>query len=219
MTLSAVVFDLDETLAIPRRERGTILTDAMASIDAPLPTRQEYQSAHGRHLTDETRAPIFSEIFENYDADTDPDAAATAYRDEIAASLVPVADAESLIARLRERYRVGLLTNGPVVAQRDKIDTLGWDDLFDETIVTGELAAGKPDSRAFEAILGSLSVPAEETVYIGDQVRTDVHGAKDTGMRAIQVLYEGGPDPDSRADAHVERAALATELPATLGAF
>jgi putative hydrolase of the HAD superfamily len=219
MTLSAVVFDLDETLAIPRRKRGTILTDAMASIDAPTPTRQEYRNAHGRHLTGDTRAPIFSEIFENYDADTDPDVAATAYREEIAASLVPVADAELLIDRLRERYRVGLLTNGPIVAQRDKIETLGWADLFDETVVTGELSAGKPDSRAFEAILGSLSVPAAEAVYVGDQVRTDVHGAKDTGMRAIQVLYDGGPEPDDRADAHVDRATLATKLPAALGAM
>ncbi len=217
MTVSAVVFDLDYTLAIPQRERQTLMTDAMASIDAPTPTREEYLDAHGRHLTDETRAPIFTDLFEHYDDDTDPDAAAAAYREEIAASLIPVDDAESLLADLRGSYRVGLLTNGPVVAQRDKLDTLGWEDLFDEAIVTGELPAGKPDSRAFEAILDALDVPASEAVYVGDQVRTDVHGAKDAGMLAIQVIYEGGPGPDERADAHVDRAVLATKLSDALG--
>jgi len=38
-------------------------------------------------------------------------------------------------------------------------------------------------------------------------------------MRAIQVLYDGGPEPDDRADAHVDRATLATKLPAALGAM
>ncbi|QSG03885.1 HAD family hydrolase [Natranaeroarchaeum sulfidigenes] len=217
MTVSAVVFDLDETLAIPRRERQTLMTDAMASIDAPAPTREEYLEAHSQHLTGETRAPIFTDIFETYDTDVDPADAATAYRGEIAAALKPVEDAESLLAELRGRYRVGLLTNGPVVAQRDKIETLGWETLFDEAIVTGELSAGKPDSRAFEAILAALDVPAAETVYVGDQVRTDIHGAKDAGLQAIQVLYDGGPGPDERADTHVDRAAMATELPDALG--
>lgn len=219
MTVSAVVFDLDETLAIPGRDRETLMTEAMESIDAPTPTRQEYLEAHGRHLTGETRAPIFTDIFEAYDDDADPAAAAAAYRDEIAGSLRPVTDAESLLADLRGNYRVGLLTNGPVVAQRDKLATLGWEEHFDESIVTGELSAGKPDPRAFEAILDALDVPAAETVYIGDKVRTDIHGAKDAGLGAIQVLYAGGPEPDDRADAHVDRGALATELPAALGAL
>lgn len=216
MTVSAVVFDLDETLAIPRRERQTLMTDAMASIDAPTPTREEYLDAHGRHLTGETRAPIFTDLFEGYDADADPNAAAAAYREEIAAALRPVDDAERLVGELRDRYRVGLLTNGPILAQRDKIETLGWTDLFDAAIVTGELPAGKPDQQAFEAILDALDTPPTETVYVGDQIRTDIHGAKDAGLQAIQVLYEGGPEPDGRADAHVDRSVLATELPTTL---
>jgi len=36
-----------------------------------------------------------------------------------------------MLADLRGEYRVGLLTNGPVRAQRDKLETLGWEDAFD----------------------------------------------------------------------------------------
>ena len=216
MTVSAVVFDLDYTLAVPQRDRAALLADALDAVDAPQFSRQEYLAAHGSNLTAETRAPIFADLFEGVETPASPDDAAGAYRRVIADALRPVDGAVDLVEELKGRYAVGLLTNGPVVAQRDKLETLGWTDLFDATVITGELPAGKPDERAFRAALDSLDVPADEAAYVGDQVETDVEGAKSAGMLAVQVLYEGGPAPSERADVHVDRAELATALPAAL---
>ena len=141
---------------------------------------------------------------------------ATAYREAIANSLEPLDGVEALIADLRSRYRVGLLTNGSVTAQRSKIDQLGWNELFDTTLVTGELAAGKPDAAAFDALLEQLGTDAHETVYIGDTPVDDIEGATNAGLYAIQVLFDGGPDGDRRADAHIERDRLVEELPGVL---
>ena len=111
---------------------------------------------------------------------------------------------------------MGLLTNGPRVAQRDKLETLGWTDAFDVALVTGELVAGKPDPRAFEALVEALGTAPEETVYVGDDVDADIGGADAAGLVPVQVVFEGGPDPDSRAAAHVERDALVETLPSIL---
>jgi putative hydrolase of the HAD superfamily len=219
MTVSAVVFDLDYTLAVPQRDRALLLADALAAVDAPQFSREEYLAAHGRHLTTETRAPIFADLFETADTRTDPNDAAAAYRRAIADALHPVEDAASLVDGLRDRYAVGLLTNGPIRAQRDKLETLGWTDLFDATVITGELPAGKPDERAFRAALDALDVPAEEAVYVGDQIGTDIEGANAAGMKTVQVLYDGGPGPAERADAYVDRADLAASLPDVVAAL
>lgn len=219
MTVSAVVFDLDYTLAVPQRDRAALLTDALDAADAPQFTRREYLDAHGDNLTTETRAPIFGDLFAGTDTDADPETAAESYREAIADALEPVDGAEALVEELREEYRVGLLTNGPIVAQRDKLETLGWTDLFDVTVITGDLPAGKPDERAFGAVLSALDVDAGRAVYVGDQVETDVDGAKDAGLRAVQVLYDGGPEPNDRADAHVRRAELGAALPDVLAAL
>lgn len=216
MTLSAVIFDLDYTLAVADVDRQTLLSEALAAVDAPDATREEYLDAHGRNLTGESREPIFAELFDDRETDVDPETAATAYRRAIADALTPVEGAAELVTALREDYRVGLLTNGPVRAQRDKLETLGWTDLFDATVVTGELPAGKPDERAFQAILSALGVPAEEAAYVGDDVDADVVGATNAGMAAVQVLFPDGPAPDDRADAHVDRAELASRLPEVL---
>ncbi|PCR89350.1 HAD family hydrolase [Natrinema ejinorense] len=212
----AVVFDLDYTLAVPGRDRATILEEATTAAGAPSLTRESYLKAHRRNLTTETREPIFADLLADTDSDADPAAVATAYRETIADDLEALPGIESMLAALREEYRVGLLTNGPVRAQRDKLETLGWEGTFDAALVTGELEAGKPDPRAFEAIAAELGVDPADAVYVGDEVEADVRGATDAGMAAIQVLLDGGPDPDPRAAASVHQDEIATAVPAIL---
>jgi putative hydrolase of the HAD superfamily len=209
----AVVFDLDYTLAVPQRDRATILEDATTATGAPSLTRDAYLAAHRRNLTTETREPIFADLLADSESDTDPAAVATAYRETIADDLEALPGVEAMLADLRGEYRVGLLTNGPVRAQRDKLETLGWEDAFDAALVTGELEAGKPDPRAFEAITGELGVDPADAVYIGDEVEADIRGATEAGMRAIQVLLEDGPEPDSRAITHVDQREIAATIP------
>jgi len=215
MGVSAVVFDLDYTLAVPERERQLLLDEATAAAGAPAFSRAEYLDAHRRNLTNETRAPIFADLLAAYDTEASPTVLASAYREAIERALVPVPGAESLVRDLRRRYRVGLLTDGPVVAQRDKLDVLGWDNLFDAAVVTGALPAGKPDERAFRAVLDHLGVEGKSAVYVGDDADTDIHGAKDAGLRAVHVLgRERKACP--RADAVVARDSLGADLPGVL---
>lgn len=216
MSIRGVAFDLDYTLAVTRQRREELLADAIAAVDGPHITREEYLTVHSQHLTTESRTPIFADLLAATDSDVDPEALATAYREAIADSLEPLPGVESLIADLRSQYRVGLLTNGSVTAQRSKIDQLGWNELFDTTLVTGELPAGKPDAAAFTALLEELGTDPRETVYIGDTPVDDIEGATDAGLYAIQVVFDGSPDRDPRADAHIKRDRLAEELPAVL---
>lgn len=216
VTIRAVGFDLDYTLAVPTRDREAILRDAATTAGAPPFSRDAYLDAHREHLTGETRAPIFETLLEAHGSDVDPDAVAASYREQIADALVPVDGAEAFLAALRERYPVGLLTNGPRVAQRDKLATLGWEEAFDVALVTGELTAGKPNAAAFEALLDALGSEAAETAYVGDDVNADIGGARGAGLVPIQVVFEGGPDPDPRAAAHVERDELIERLPEIL---
>lgn len=211
MSLAAVVFDLDYTLAVPERDRQTLLDEATAAAGVRDISRAEYLDEHRQHRATETRAPIF----ENLLADGDPDAAAHAYRKAINDALVPVPGVTELVEELRTQYRVGLLTDGPIEAQQSKLEALGWTDLFDSVVITGSLAAGKPDGRAFDAVLAELGVAPAAAVYVGDHPDADVRGAKDAGMVAVQVLderFERTPE----ADGYVERESIADDLRAFL---
>lgn len=221
MPISTVVFDLDYTLAVPQRERQTLLDEATAAAGAPSLSRTAYLEAHRRNLTNETRAPIFADLLGSHETEASPDDLASAYRRAIEDALVPVSGVETLVRDLRRTYRVGLLTDGPIAAQQGKLDTLGWTDLFDGVVVTGTLSAGKPDERTFRAVLEELGVDPSDpssAVYVGDDASTDVHGAKEAGLRAVHVL---GREREgcSRADAVIERDRLGEELPGVLAGF
>lgn len=197
----AVIFDLDDTLAVTDRDRETLLSAAADRADVPLSfDRSAYRDAHREHSGAETRQPVFKAL-----VGSEAPALTRAYRDVIGDSLRAVEGAESLLATLQMRYRIGLLTDGPGETQRDKLRRLGWVDTFDATVVTGPIGAPKPDRRAFEAITETLDVAPERAVYVGDDPERDIAGAAAAGLYPIQVRYPGGPDPSPDAVATIAR--------------
>lgn len=215
VTLRAVGFDLDHTLAVPALDRETLLEHALDAVDAPDVSRREYLDAHRENHAAVTRTPIFERALPD-NAAVDANALATAYRDRIADAITPIADADALLASLRSTYHVGLLTNGPIRAQGDKLDELEWWSAFHAVQITGQLPAGKPDGRAFDALAAALGVDVTELAYVGDEPEIDVVGAATAGASTIQVVWPDGPAPHPRADAVVDRDALATDLPDVL---
>jgi putative hydrolase of the HAD superfamily len=211
--VKAVGFDLDETLAVTKRDRRRILADASDRADAPPLSRAAYLDAHAEHSGHDTREPVFDALLADHETDATADDLAGAYREAVEAAMEPLADVPGLVATLQRDYRVGLLTDGPVEAQRSKLRALGWTDLFDATLVTGGLPAPKPDERAFHALVDALDVPPEAFVYVGDHPENDVVGAASVGMTPVQVLYDGGPAAHPDAAATIQRERLVVELP------
>ena len=222
VVIRAVGFDLDDTLAVPERSRAALLDDALQAggVSELVGTvdRESYLDAHARHRTADSREPVFVDLLDPHDVDANPAAVATAYREAVTGALVPVAGAVEVVASLREEYRVGLLTNGPVRAQAAKLDHLGWWNEFDTVHISGDLPAGKPDRRAFEALLAGLGTEPGETAFVGDHPVEDVGGAAALGIHTVQVLGEGD-EPTPEADATVRRDRLAADLPGILDGF
>ncbi len=218
MSLTAVALDFDDTLAVATRDKREIMQEVVSVTGAPEITREEYKRAHANHLTAESRTPIFASLLDE-DAGVDPAEIAAEYRRRLTESIEPVEGIDRLLDSLTESYRLGLLTNGPLLAQEAKVDHVGLRGRFDAVLATGSLSAGKPDPRAFEAILEALDAAPEETAYVGDKVDADIAGAERAGLKPVQVLVPGGPPPDDRAVAHVHRDELADRLPSVLAAL
>lgn len=214
MPVRAVGFDLDGTLAVPARSRRRLLAEAVDAVPGVEPselTREAYLEAHAGNLTARTREPVFRDALPR-DSDADPGALAAAYREAITTALEPVDGVGAMLADLRGEYRVGLLTNGPVRAQEVKLDALGWWDAFDVVCISGHLPAGKPDVRAFQALLDRLDIAAARTAFVGDQPDQDIAGAAAAGLAPVQVIHSDGPAAHPRAVATVDRERLAADL-------
>ena len=100
-------------------------------------------------------------------------------------------DTEPALKRLRESYRLGLITNGAPDIQHEKVQGASLCEYFESVTVSGEVGVGKPDPRIFETALDNLAVHAEMAVMVGNSLKRDVAGAQRAGLRAIWLDRSG----------------------------
>lgn len=86
---------------------------------------------------------------------------------------------------------IGLITNGNHALQYKKLDMLGLRDAFDEIIVSGDVMVDKPDSEIFMMMSEKLSLPPSQMVYVGDNPRNDIAGAREAGYHTIWMKSTG----------------------------
>lgn len=88
---------------------------------------------------------------------------------------------------------------------------------FAVTVVAGENGVPtKPDARPFAVCLGQLGVAAEEAVYVGDDWRIDVCGARDAGLHPVWLKHHTVKRNYPEVDADVPVITSLNELPPVL---
>ena len=95
----------------------------------------------------------------------------------------------SLVEELQnQQIRVGLLSN---VDKRfaKLIGDLGFYQPFDPCLLSCEMGVEKPDPKIYEMLIERLGFPAEEIVFIDDNVE-NVKAAKKLGLDAIAFESE-----------------------------
>ena len=99
---------------------------------------------------------------------------------------------EDLLQRLHHNFKIGILTDGLPEVQRRKVKALRLKTMVDAVIYTWDCGPEleKPHSQGFELIMRALDVSPAESVFIGDNPLKDGQGARNAGMRFIQVLSE-----------------------------
>lgn len=114
--------------------------------------------------------------------------------------------------------RLGIITNGDLDFQSDKLTRIDlWNRLdltavradgsIDEparrgrVIASGELGVTKPDVAIFHAAARAFDVAPAQCAYVGDRVRTDAVGARDAGM--LGIWLDRGRDRNPLTD-HAE---------------
>jgi len=94
-------------------------------------------------------------------------------------------DAVPALEFFSQSHLLGLITNGAPDLQWEKIKGAGIQNYFDEIVISGEVGFGKPNRRIYETILSRLKVTIKQVAIIGNNLRSDVQGAQEIGIKAI----------------------------------
>ncbi len=97
-------------------------------------------------------------------------------------------DAASTLTALREKgYRIGIVTNGPLVQQHRKLDVSGLRLLCDTVVVSDEEGVKKPDPEIFFRAAARLGLSPAQCLMVGDHPEFDIEGALAAGMHAVFI--------------------------------
>lgn len=98
-------------------------------------------------------------------------------------------DTQELLLNLKNQgYKIGLITDGRSVTQRNKLKALGVEAIFDKVIVSEEFGSTKPDQKNY---LIFIEEGIEDYYYIADNPKKDFITPNKLGWISICLLDNG----------------------------
>ena len=220
--IRAVLFDLDDTLfdhascaraALRHVHAGYgcfngVEFEELARRHADTLEELHVEVVAGRIGLDDARVERFRRLCASAGTDVDgvlASEAAAAYRQKYLEERREVEGAAALLAAVRARAKVGIVSNNLLDEQREKLKYCGLDRYIDALVVSEVVGVSKPDRRIFAAALAELNTAPEDAVMVGDSWTADIAGAIAAGIRAVWFNPRSVAMPEPRADVSVIR--------------
>ncbi len=86
---------------------------------------------------------------------------------------------------LKGKYQMHIITNGFVEVQYKKLDNCGLRPYFIHIITSEEAKSAKPKPGIFHAAISAANAKKAESLMIGDDLETDILGAKKFGIDQV----------------------------------
>jgi YjjG family noncanonical pyrimidine nucleotidase len=195
--LRALLFDADHTLLDTSKAERCALRAALRgrALRCPASTLHAYRAINAELWAMYSRGGIdagalsrerFRRLLSHLKQDAEGGAALSeAYIDGISRRGDLLPGCRAALARLKRRYRLGLVTNGLDRVQRSRLRVARLEPFFDVVVTSESCGFAKPDPRILGVALEALGVAASEALYIGDDLAIDGTAARAAGMAFV----------------------------------
>ena len=195
MKTKCVLFDIDDTLYDTSLQlRMARLNAIKAMNEAGLPTDietayhvlEDIVEEFGRHYNKH-----FDTLLERLGLKWDPRviaAGVAAYRETSSVYLKPYTDTVPVLLKLREMgYQLGVISEGRAVKQWQKLIQLGIQHLFHYVLISEEINVETMTPELFRLTFKELKISPNETVFIGNQLDTDILSANEANIVSVRI--------------------------------
>jgi HAD superfamily hydrolase (TIGR01549 family) len=206
--IKAVIFDFGQTLVdsaagfrrAEKQAQDRLFAHQALSLKEPFLEnyRRIRTQFHGR--SDFSRKAMWSELYHYYCLPADEallDAWEAEYWETVQAHSVLFPGAIAVLEALNRRLDVALITNtqGQPKSGAHRIRQFPQlEPYFKVVVVAGEEGVPpKPDPAPFRVCVAALGLAPPEAVYVGDDWRIDVCGAREAGLAAVWLKHESVP--------------------------
>lgn len=186
--IKGVIFDLDDTLYPEKQYVRSGFRAVAKCLD-----RDEAEEKLWNYFVDGKNA--IDELLSEWGQQDQKEQCLHAYREHMP-RIALYEGAEDMIRKLSaEGIYIGIITDGRVEGQKNKLAALGLDRLISDVIITDELGGvqfRKPNDIAFRIMQCRWGIPFEEMMYIGDNLNKDFQAPRQLGMRSLYFENKDG---------------------------
>lgn len=196
--MKAILFDLDNTLYGEK----TYVESGFKEISRYLAQHfnLDFEEVYCKTLeifNKEGRGKVFDLLLKEYDLNSDKNIMTLvyAYRNHLP-EISLYEGTQDVLAKLKKNHKLGLITDGQVIAQKRKVEALNLEKYFDTIIFTDILGSEfwKPSKMPYLIALNNLKSSPQEAIYIGDDPYKDFKAPKELEMKTIQIKKEDEMD-------------------------
>lgn len=95
----------------------------------------------------------------------------------------PIKGALTLLNALKEKVQLGIITNGFVSLQQERLERTGLNGYFDVLVTSEEVGFAKPHKAIFEHALYLMGNPhPTQVLMVGDNLNSDILGGINSGL-------------------------------------
>jgi phosphoglycolate phosphatase len=188
--MALVVFDLDGTLVDSRQDLADSTNAVLESYGAtPLAMAEVVNMVGEGARVLVQRALIAAGVT------TDLDEALRrfheAYRPRLMATTRPYDGVDVMLAALKPRVTLAMLTNKPLAPSQQLVDAFGWSSHFIRVVGGDGPEPRKPDPAGMFALIAQAGATPETTMLVGDSL-VDVETARRAGTAICVAQYGFG---------------------------
>ena len=147
----------------------------------------------------------FGALFEKVGMTVDPAACAKSYESNLGIGHYFLPGAEEAVKRLKEHYRLFLVSNGTATVQHSRLTSAGLYPYFEQVFISQEIGYNKPEKayfdRCFERIPG---FEQEKALMVGDSLTSDIKGGINAGLTTVWINPAHKACGDIRPDYEIE---------------
>ncbi len=194
--IKAIFFDIDDTLYDSTKLTKMARQNSIrAMIDSGLPERSEEKlynllneiiKKHGSNY-----AKHYDRLLEELGLEAEPKivaAGVVAYEHTKEGYLTPFPGVIPTLLKLKEDYKLGVISNGIAVKQWEKLIDLGIHHIFDVVATSEELGHRKPQKEIFLFAVEKLGLSPAECMMVGNRLDTDILGGNTAGMKTVRIM-------------------------------
>ncbi len=85
----------------------------------------------------------------------------------------------------KDKYKMAAVTDGQKLWAVPELKSCSLEEYFSFVLVSGDSGFRKPDERMFRLAVEKMGLPAEEILYIGNDMYRDIYGAKNAGLKCV----------------------------------